>query len=144
MNTIKINTPDYEVISNDISNLVQDETFTSNITDQIEEFLILEENLRRQGEELRRIAQGFENITFNISAENPYADFSELRARVDSLFNELEEYEAVASNQKEGCEGVFSSIECFFEDIAGTLIVIGVVALVVVVGYFLITQFLCK
>eukprot|EP01129_Flabellula_baltica_P013714 TRINITY_DN6426_c0_g1_i1.p1 TRINITY_DN6426_c0_g1~~TRINITY_DN6426_c0_g1_i1.p1 ORF type:complete len:906 (+),score=170.19 TRINITY_DN6426_c0_g1_i1:19-2736(+) len=141
---VAIQSVDFNIITDDLENLVSDEGFIHNITKQIEGLSDLEKELALLEAQLNNISTALSNLNFNISDQNPYGNYSYLRDEVDRLLQEIEDYEAINTNSEQsGCDGIFGTIDCFLADAASTLIVVAIVGGLVLASYCFVTKVFC-
>jgi len=121
--TILLETPNVTIIRQDDLNLAT--TIDLSLNGTRERIWALDNSTQQIWTALEEIQQNLSKIDFNTFIDNnPYQNFSELRAEIDRLIQNLD------SSGSGGCSGPFSSATCFFQDVGSTLVVILVIAVV--------------
>jgi len=136
---VVVTTPNFEVVTkDDLSSIVgsldlyYDLNYTLNGIDEINKQL--QESRRR----LNEIAANLSKLDFNVTDENPFGNFSELRAKLDFLLGIMNSKNGTGSDDPNAakCASTFGSVECFFDRFASSIIVCVIVTGVVLIAFF--------
>jgi len=87
------------------------------------------------GDTLKNLSKQLDTLNFNVSQILPYQNFSAQRAAVDAEINGISAMSVDNWNLDGGCTGIFSSITCFFQQIASTIVTILIIVACVIGGY---------
>jgi len=147
LTSITLTTPDFELISaNSLNNagkieLVQDFNRTKNSIDSIQT------QINSTIDQIKYYSDLVGQINFTaVYLNNPFTNFSILRAQVDQLvdkMNSKNKTDSSSSSNSCGRTGPFGGVLCFFDRAASTLIVIAVIVAAVIVIYVVIVKTKC-
>eukprot|EP01130_Rhizamoeba_saxonica_P001444 TRINITY_DN11301_c0_g1_i1.p1 TRINITY_DN11301_c0_g1~~TRINITY_DN11301_c0_g1_i1.p1 ORF type:complete len:951 (-),score=200.62 TRINITY_DN11301_c0_g1_i1:32-2776(-) len=139
---IEFEYPNIEILSESEKKAVAVLDFAADVAATVEGVEKVIENITAIQAELQYIYAALALLDFEVVEDNPFGNFTELRAEVDELMAQLKN-ETNSDNQEEDirCQGAFGSITCFFENFAGTLIVLVILAAIALLIYILVAHF---
>jgi len=135
VSTVILTIPNITIVSASDAALQTQIDFAINgtIVDTINQMQYVQETVGNITRNIASLQQNLSSIDFNISAEYPFSDFTDLR---DQLNNVIQSIGATPPGSASSCSaGPWSSASCFFGQFGTTIITIGVVLAVVILGY---------
>jgi len=128
--TVKLDTPNVQLVS--AADMALNTKVSLSISDTIKTTVDTMNNavseLDALNQNLTQIKKDIAGLNFNVSQIFPYQDFTEMRAQVYSLINQVPVNNATSTTAS--CSSPWSSASCFFEDFGSTLVTVALCLLV--------------
>eukprot|EP01130_Rhizamoeba_saxonica_P018995 TRINITY_DN9717_c0_g1_i1.p1 TRINITY_DN9717_c0_g1~~TRINITY_DN9717_c0_g1_i1.p1 ORF type:complete len:946 (-),score=206.97 TRINITY_DN9717_c0_g1_i1:43-2880(-) len=144
--SIIVEIPWIEIISEDELNSQAALRLSENLENNLEVLSNLQGELDVLKNNITSIMQALSEIDFNITAKNPFEDFSSLRDNVAYLYSVLQnetDYEP-PEIEDECTSGPFASVQCFLNDFLGTLITVVFVAIIAGIVFLIVRKVISK
>jgi len=142
---ISLETPNFQVIPPDTLTLNDKINLASDFNQTVGTISSIKQSIEDSINKITEYSNLISQINFTkVVADNPFKNFTELRAQVDALVKEMSNGDYNPPQPPTGCNtGAFGSIVCFFENAATTIIVIAIAAGVLIVVLIVVKQTKC-
>jgi len=142
---IVLTTPNFQVVSPDVLSLAGKIQLAENFNQTLNSIDSIKAEINDSITKINSYAALLKTINFtSVVTDNPFANFSALRADVEALLAQMNSNNGTQAPQTSGCTGVFASAACFFEQAANTLIAVAVCIGVLIIVYCILKHTKCK
>jgi len=131
--TIKLETPNVQIISSDEQRLVTKVSFaiSETIGQTLTQMTAVQNSVQASNAELASIIDQLKSLNFNVTKILPYEDFTELRKQVDEMIASLD------TQSGETCDTPWVSATCFFQQFGTTIITVAAVLIFAVILFLI-------